>query len=121
MLSHQLDKENRVLEIRPSDPLESKDFAELAKEIDPFIEQAGSLKGLKIRADPFPGWENFSSFITHLRFIKEHHRRIGKVAFVSDEKLLTMLPGLVTHFVGAEVRHFALNDEAAADTWLRKA
>jgi hypothetical protein len=32
----------------------------------------------------FPGWENFGGFTAHMHFIREHHKRVERVAIVTD-------------------------------------
>ena len=50
MLNHELLKDEGILIVTPDGPLESSDFARLAKKIDPFIEEKGKLNGLMIYA-----------------------------------------------------------------------
>ena len=54
------------------------------------------------------------------RFIRDHHRQIGKVAVVSDSAFLSMAPRIADHFVAAEVRHFSAEERDAAMRWLRQ-
>ena len=78
----------------------------------------GELKGLMIQTPSFPGWEDFGSFISHLKFVKDNQSRIKKVAAVSDSRFLTIMPKVVNHFVGAEVKHFQFEDKSKAQRWL---
>ncbi len=48
-----------ILIVSPEGPLESSDFAVLAREVDPYLEQKGQLNGLLIQAESFPGWHSF--------------------------------------------------------------
>lgn len=41
-----------------------------------------------IQAGSFPGWESFAALVSHMRFVRDHHRSIGKVAAVSDSIIL---------------------------------
>jgi len=99
--------------------LAASDFDALSAEVNPFIERAGGLRGLLIEAEVFPGWNGFSGLTAHLRFVRDHHRSIRRVAVVSDNALLSHLPQLASHFVAAEVRHFPKAERAAALDWLR--
>jgi hypothetical protein len=105
--------------VSPKAPIEAADFEKIAREVDPFIEGQGHLNGLMIRAESFPGWDNFAGLISHLRFVRDHHRVIKKVAAVSDSKFLTVVPQIINHFVRAEVRHFNIDEEQAALDWLK--
>ena len=93
----------------------------LRTEVASFIGRNGELRGLLIEAEVFPGWEGFSGLTADLRFVRDHHRLIRRVAVVSDGALLSRLPQLASHFVAAEVRHFAKARQAEALDWLRSA
>lgn len=57
-----------------------------------------------IPTESFPGWDDFAALIAHLMFVKENHRQIEKVAAVTDDDFLSVAPGIVRHFVQAEIR-----------------
>jgi hypothetical protein len=118
MLRHELLPDHGVLVVEPVGPLQSADFEALAKIVDPYIEQHGGLKGLMIVASGFPGWASFGALVNHVRFVKDHHRKIARIAAVTDSDFLAILPKVANHFVAAEVRHFASGDRSAALKWL---
>ena len=99
-------------------PLEKTDFEALARDLDPYIEAQGKLKGLLISAKLFPGWKDFVALVSHLRFVKNHHKKIRKVAAVTDSGFLSIMPHIATHFVDAEVQHFDYRDKDRALDWL---
>ncbi len=112
-----LDEEGIVI-IEPSGSLQKSDFEKLARDVDAHIEKHGEIGGLIIHAKSFPGWENFGAFTSHLSFVKEHHKKIRRVAVVTDSTLLTIIPNLAKHFVAAEVKHFGYDDMEAAQHWV---
>ena len=118
MLAHEFLHDRGILILKPSDALRANDFTALAAVVDPYIEQHGGLKGLMIEAASFPGWENFGAMLSHLRFVRDHHRQIRRIAVVSDNKILTVAPKIASHFVSAEVRSFNASDRAAALVWI---
>jgi hypothetical protein len=120
MLNYNLLNDEGILILTPTGALEESDFAAVARAIDPFIEEKGDLRGLVIEAESFPGWNDFGAFISHLRFIRDHHRYIGKVATVSDSTILSVGPRVASHFVNAEVKHFESADREAALDWIRE-
>jgi hypothetical protein len=120
MLGHELLRDEGILVLKPDGALKASDFESLAREIDPYIEEVGNLRGLLIETESFPGWNDFGAFISHLRFIRDHHRSIRKVAAVSDSAFLSIAPRVASHFVEAEVRHFEFTDRGAALGWLRQ-
>ena len=117
MLQHELLPDKGVLIARPRGPLSREDFSALAVDADAYIEAHGALKGLVICAEKFPGWEDLDGVIAHFRFVRGHHRKIARVAFVSDSNVLALLPRLASHFISAQVRHFRADDEEEAVAW----
>ena len=105
--------------IEPRGPLLREDFEAIAKQIDPVIEKDGKLNGLIIRTRDFPGWKSFGDFIEHLRFVKDHHRRINRIALVTDTPVAQIFPLIVSHFVSAEVRQFDFDDYDEAVVWMQ--
>lgn len=118
MITAELDRENGILHVRPSAALEETDFAKLAALADPFIEQHGHLPGLLLEVDHFPGWKNLAGMIHHFQFVRDHHRKILKVALVTDTPLAEFAEKVVSHFVAATVRHFAAGQVPEAKAWI---
>ena len=118
MLDYQLLPSDGILEVHPSTPLQARDFAQLAEVVDRYLSNHDSLNGLLISTDDFPGWEDFSALVSHVEFIHDHHKKIRKVAAVSNDTLLTVLPPIANHFVGAEVKHFDKSQLDDARSWI---
>jgi len=118
MISHELLRDRGILIVKPLGPLEQADFETLAREVDPYIEAQGQLNGLLISAKLFPGWKDFAALVSHLRFVKNHHQKIRKVAAVTDSGFLSIMPQIAKHFVDAEVKHFEYRDKDRALDWL---
>ena len=121
MLNHELMRDDAILVVTPDAELSSEDFEGLASAIDPFIEEHGSLAGLMIKTNSFPGWEGFGGLVSHIRFVRDHHRLIERVAVVSDAKVAALMPKIVDHFVGADIRQFPFGEAGDALEWLRGA
>lgn len=107
-----------VLIVQPSGLITSDDFAAVQNQIDPWLESGNKLKGLLIDAPDFPGWKDFAGFRAHLKFVKDHHREIPRIAVASDDDFLTALPKLARHFVKADFRRFDAGDTAEAIAWI---
>jgi hypothetical protein len=120
MINYELLRTDGILIVRPEAPLEATDFQRLAQEIDPYIEANGKLHGIMIDAEAFPGWKDFAALLAHLRFVKDHHRKVQKVAAVGDSSFVTIAPKIVSHFVQADVRHFPHAQKQEALLWLRE-
>jgi hypothetical protein len=119
MVNYELLRTDGILVIRPEASLEAADFQRIAQEVDPYIEASGKLHGVMIDAKFFPGWKDFAALVAHLKFVKDHHRQIERIAAVSDSGFLSIAPKIASHFVQAEVRHFAHSQRDEALAWLR--
>ena len=119
MLQIKFDKDAGIVTVTPSTPLDEKDFALLASEVDPYIEKEGKLNGLIIQVESFPGWEDFAGLISHLKFVREHHKKIEKVAAVSDGRIVSIMPKIVDHFVNAKVKYFPYESLDEAISWVQ--
>jgi len=116
-LSFDLKNEAGVLVLEPKGHLEAADFERLAAEVDPYLERSGPLKGLMVIAEHFPGWDDFSAFSSHLRFVRDHHKQVGRVALVTNDRLVSALPRFASRFMAAKVHVFAMNQREAALDW----
>ncbi len=118
MVNVDFDEKNGIVTLTPSGALKEEDFAKVAEMVDPYIAEHGELGGLIIYTREFPGWEDFSALITHIRFVKDHHKHIDKVALVSDMTIHDFTASMVNHFVNAEVASFDFNGLADAKSWM---
>jgi stage II sporulation SpoAA-like protein len=114
---HRLLPESGVLVVEVNQALRAQDFDALAATADQWIDVHGDLPGLVIHARAFPGWENLGGLIRHVRFVRDHQRRLRRVALASDSKLAGLAPRLAEHFVQAEVRRFGYDELDAAVAW----
>jgi len=119
MIHSELNEAAGVAIVRPEQMhgLSETDFRQLTDLVDHYLKDHDTLRGLIIASEKFPGWEDLMAFISHIRFIRNHHRAIQKVALVSDSQLLSAAPYLINHFVNAKVRNFSFSDFEQAKTW----
>ena len=118
MIESNLDTANAILTVRPTAKLEQADFESLAKTVDPFVEKSGGLRGLVIEAKAFPGWAGFGALVAHLRFVRDHHQKVRKVAVVTDSAMGDLAEKLASHFVAAQIKHFGAGEGEAARQWI---
>jgi hypothetical protein len=118
MIKCELLRDKGIAIISPEGELEAGDFTALAGLIDPFIAEKGKLTGLLIDAPSFPGWESFGALVEHIRFVRDHHRKVGRVAAVSDSTFLKVAPRIASHFAQPEIKTFAGHEKAQALAWL---
>jgi hypothetical protein len=120
MLRFELLRDKSILILMPDGALRKQDFERLAQEVDPFLLSKGKLAGLMIQAKAFPGWDSFAAFLSHLKFVADHRRRIERIAAVTDSGFLKVLPRIAEHFVQAKVRHFDFEKKDEALAWLEE-
>ena len=118
MIDHALDTTHSILHAKVTGPLEQGDFAQLAKTVDPHIEQTGGLAGIVIEAPTFRGWESLGAMAAHFRFVRDHHKDIKKIAVVTDSAMGTVAERLASHFVSAEIKRFPAGQVDAAKQWI---
>jgi hypothetical protein len=118
MLEFNVDADRSIVHLRPKAALSKDDFAVLAKAVDPHIESKGGLAGIIVEIGQFPGWESLGAMAAHFRFVRDHHRKVNKVAVVTDLKLGEVAEKLASHFVSAEIKHFPAGQSQAAQKWI---
>lgn len=116
-VSHRLVPEPGVIVVEAKEPLRAQDFDALALTADTWLETHDELPGLVIHAREFPGWENVGGLLRHVRFVRDHHRKVNKVALAADSKLADLVPRLAEHFIQAEVKTFGYDQLGDAIAW----
>lgn len=116
-VSPRLIPESGVIVVEVKEPLRTQDFDALAFTADAWIEAHGGLRGLVIHVREFPGWANIGSLRRHLRFVRNLHRRVTRVALATDSKLAGLLPRLAKYVVRAEVKSFTYDELDDAIAW----
>ncbi len=117
MLAVKIDEDALIAVLEPDGPLSGSDFHYAATMIDPLIEKAGRLNGIIIHTETFPGWASIKALFSHLRFVKNHHANITRVALVTDSALGKIAERFAGHFVKAEVRRFPYKTYDRAREW----
>ena len=118
MLHVSLDEEKGIATLEPNGELSESDFITATKLIDPYIDNFGELKGLVILVESFPGWDSFSSLIAHLKFVREHHKKVARIAFVTNSPIGSIAENIAKHFVNAQIRNFDFEEEITAKQWI---
>jgi hypothetical protein len=116
-VSQRLIADTGVMVVEVTHALRARDFDEMAAAADAWIDAHGHLQGLVIHARRFPGWENLGGLIRHVRFVRDHHRKIKRIALAADGELATLGPRIGEHFIQAEVKSFPYDALDAAIAW----
>jgi hypothetical protein len=117
MLSVKLDQKRGIAVLQPKGALSKKDFERAARVIDPYLEKAARLNGLVIHTKTFPGWKSFAGLVSHLKFVKAHHKKVKRLALCTDSVLGDVARLFARHFIKARVRVFPYEAFAAAGRW----
>jgi len=121
MLEYSIMKPEGILLLKPHGPLSKEDFGGMSAAVDAYLSDHARLRGVMIHTKGFPGWENFGGFTAHLRFVREHHKKVERVAIVTDSPIASIAQSLGKHFTSAEVMHFPFAEDAKALDWLKAA
>ena len=119
MLDYSIMTPEGILVLKPHAPLGKEDFSSLSAAVDSYLSAHAKLHGVLIHSRGFPGWENFGGFAAHMRFVREHHNKVERVAVVTDSQGAGIAELLGKHFTSAKVRHFPFADDLKALDWLR--
>lgn len=118
MLTLSLNETDGIALLEPHGELTRDDFISVAGLIDPYIEKEGGLNGLMIHTREFPGWDSFGAMLTHFRFVREHHKKIKRLAIVTDSPIGEFAEHIANHFFCAEIKRFAYDEMDQAKNWL---
>jgi hypothetical protein len=121
VLDYSIMKPEGILVLKPHAPLSKEDFAGLSAAVDAYLSDHAKLHGVLIHTKGFPGWENFGGFTSHMHFVRDHHKKVERIAVVTDSHMGDVAESFGKHFVAAEVKHFPFPDDAAALDWLKAA
>jgi len=118
MIAVELQRDKGVLVVEPKGALTTDDFQQIARTVDPYILEKGKLSGMLVDVPTFPGWNSFAALVEHVKFVREHQRKIDRVAAVTDSAVMKFAPAIAGPFVSPEIRTFESKDRDRAMIWL---
>ncbi len=118
MLSVEIDEVSGLAILEPDGPLTKGDFESAAKVIDPYIENTDQFNGIIIHTESFPGWDSFAALASHLRFVKEHHKKISRVAISTNSVIGNFSEAVASHFMNARIKLFSYQELKQAKDWV---
>lgn len=118
MLKINLYEKDSIAVLEPNDKLQEIDFITAKRIIDPYITKNGNLKGIIIYVREFPFWDSFSSFLSHLKFVNEHHEKVSHIAFVTDSLIGSFGENIASHFIKAKIKNFDYEQLEKAKSWI---
>ena len=119
MLEYSILKPEGILLLTPTGPLSKEDFTGLSVLVDGYLASHTNLHGVLVHSESFPGWDSFGSFAAHFRFLRDHERKIDRVALVTDSPIAGAAEAMAQLFISADIRHFGFADYKVALAWLK--
>jgi len=107
-----------VLRVVAPTKLQSGDFAELARQIEPIIRQKGHLR-LLIDASHLAGRKDLAALEEHAAFVKSHHGKVERIAVIAAHEWQRWLISAIKVFLHPAVRAFESAQEGEALRWLK--
>jgi hypothetical protein len=119
MIEFHSNVEEAWIEAKIRGKIEATDFEKIEPVADGLIEHEGKLKGLVLNVTEFSGWESLNALLTHLKFVKAHHRYLERVALVGNRQWQEAVPKLASIFVAATLKFFPEENLDEARAWVR--
>jgi hypothetical protein len=107
----------KTLRITVPDKLNVGDFREIEPQIDAMIRQNGKIR-LLIDGSGFNGWANIPAFEAHAGFVKNHQRKVERIAVVTGHDWQTWLIGAFKMFLDPEIKAYDKSHENDALKWI---
>jgi hypothetical protein len=118
MMQVHLNEKEYIAILKPNGRLSESDFNSARDIIDPFIENNEKLNGIIIYVETFSGWDSFGALISHLKFINAYHKKLSKIAIVTNSIIGEFAQDMGKHFITADIKHFDFTDFEKAKKWI---
>jgi hypothetical protein len=106
-----------ALRIVAPEKLKADDFLKIAPQVEALIRQHGKVR-LLIDASGFHGWESVAAFENHAGFVKTHHQKVARIAFIVAHDWQRWLIGALRIFLHPKVESFDTSQEDKARQWI---
>lgn len=110
--------DDNLLEVTANHRLELGDFDKLYPIVDGLIQKYGTINVL-VNASNFSGWESFAAFKADFNFVKGHHQKVNRLAFVIGPFWLCAVALIAKIFLHPEFKVFKEDEVNKAKEWLK--
>lgn len=117
MLKVSIHEDSGIALLEPRGGLSRADVDAAGSEINSYLNTQSRLDGLIIHTESFPGWQSFAAFCSYLLFNGDHHKKIKKIAIVTDSSTGTLGDSLASHFIRSRIRYFPYSSLGDALIW----
>jgi hypothetical protein len=105
-----------IIMLKTNSEVTAEDVEDVRASVDRYLEGHDRIHGVLVE-----DWEGLAEVVGQLRFVRDYHERIERVALLTDTYLPPGADALATHFIGATVQHFPYSRSGDALKWLRSA
>ena len=116
MIEKLSESSGNVLGYKVSGKIGKDDYTPLTADVEALLEKEESIC-LLLDLDDLEG-EKANAWGTDLKFGREYHKKIAKMAIVGDKKWQEWMTSLVDPFYAREAEYFPLEERQAAWDWL---
>lgn len=106
-----------VVVVEVGRPLRPEDLEALAGVVDPWLDRHPDKPGVVVHAPGFPGWATAGAFARHVGFVRDHQRRIGRVAVAVGGRAAPLMAAVADRVARPEVRAFGPEELDRAVEW----
>jgi hypothetical protein len=114
LLDRSILENDGIVVLWPDTTPTDEDIDDARAQVDLYLENNASIHGVLIA-----GWEGFAGLIDHVRFVRDYHTKIERVALVTDTYFPPGADALAKHFLEATIKHFSYADYDKALKWLK--
>ncbi len=109
---------NDALKLKIEGKLDEADFQKIGANVDDLTKINGTIN-LLIDATAFEGWSNMKAAQTHFAFVRDHQKKISRIALVAGHEWQHWVAGIVSIFVHPEIKIFDADGIIQAESWLK--
>ena len=119
MIEVKADMDQGLVLVKIVGKLEEGELQDIAGPVvDEIIAEQGQVKGLLLDATGFEGWDGLPALLSHLKFVKHHHKFIRKVALVGNRTWQSIAPKVASLFLDALPKYFPEEQMTSARHWV---
>lgn len=110
---------NNIVKIAVPVKIQDDDFQKISPVIEPLITQYGKIR-LLADATKFNGWENVAAFERHVKFVRNYHLKVERIAVIAGHLWQHWVISIVRMFVHPEIKIFDKGEEVDAERWVKE-
>lgn len=118
MINLDVTPDSNIVKAKIVGEMQAEDWDTAAPTIDQLINDYGNIN-LFLDATEFKGWDDLKAAKAHLSFVKNHHKKIDRVALVTGKNWQHWIAGAASVFVDAELKAFEDNQRNLAADWVQ--